>query len=85
MEPETLSVVIKRQGSWSQKLYQEISSSVDRLEMSVEGPYGPTSSHFLRSISYKGKMKLYTENCTCLCLVSHAHQFLFCLDTGMSC
>ncbi|KAF2315583.1 hypothetical protein GH714_040092 [Hevea brasiliensis] len=48
MEPETLSVVIKRQGSWSQKLYQEISSSVDRLEMSVEGPYGPTSSHFLR-------------------------------------
>ncbi|KAJ6735276.1 putative proteinDPH OXIDASE [Salix purpurea] len=43
-----LSVVVKRQGSWSQKLYQQISSSVDRLEVSVEGPYGPTSSHFLR-------------------------------------
>ncbi|OAY48343.1 hypothetical protein MANES_06G151600v8 [Manihot esculenta] len=48
MEPETLTVVIKRQGSWSQKLYQKISSSVGPVEMSVEGPYGPISSHFLR-------------------------------------
>ncbi|XP_015571193.2 ferric reduction oxidase 4-like [Ricinus communis] len=46
-EPERLSVIIKCQGSWSQKLYREI-SSVDRLELSAEGPYGPTSSHFLR-------------------------------------
>ncbi|XP_030934416.1 ferric reduction oxidase 4-like isoform X3 [Quercus lobata] len=48
MEPDKLSIVIKRDGSWSQKLYQELSSSVDYLNVSVEGPYGPTSSHFLR-------------------------------------
>ncbi|KDP22239.1 hypothetical protein JCGZ_26070 [Jatropha curcas] len=49
MEPDKLSVVIKRQGSWSQKLYQQLSSSNDiGLELSVEGPYGPASSHFLR-------------------------------------
>ncbi|KAJ7969896.1 Ferric reduction oxidase [Quillaja saponaria] len=48
MEADKLSVVIKSEGSWSQKLYQEISSAVDRLEVSVEGPYGPTTSHFLR-------------------------------------
>ncbi|XP_050251189.1 ferric reduction oxidase 4-like isoform X3 [Quercus robur] len=48
MEPDKLSIVIKREGSWSQKLYQELSSSVDYLNVSVEGPYGPTSSHFLR-------------------------------------
>ncbi|KAK7853929.1 ferric reduction oxidase 4 [Quercus suber] len=46
--PDKLSIVIKREGSWSQKLYQELSSSVDYLNVSVEGPYGPTSSHFLR-------------------------------------
>ncbi|CAK7338849.1 unnamed protein product [Dovyalis caffra] len=48
MEQDKLSVVVKRLGSWSQKLYQEISSSLERLEVSVEGPYGPASSHFLR-------------------------------------
>ncbi|KAK4571505.1 hypothetical protein RGQ29_030081 [Quercus rubra] len=48
MEPDKLSIVIKREGSWSQKLYQELSSSMDYLNVSVEGPYGPTSSHFLR-------------------------------------
>lgn len=50
MEPDRLSIVIKSEGSWSQKLYQELSSSVDYLNVSVEGPYGPTSSHFLRSV-----------------------------------
>ncbi|CAK7324662.1 unnamed protein product [Dovyalis caffra] len=48
MEQDKLSVVVKRLGSWSQKLYQEISSPLERLEVSVEGPYGPASSHFLR-------------------------------------
>ncbi|XP_050224872.1 ferric reduction oxidase 4-like [Mercurialis annua] len=47
MEPDRLSVVVKTLGSWSEKLYQKSLSSSDRLEMSVEGPYGPTSSHFL--------------------------------------
>ncbi|KAI3720708.1 hypothetical protein L2E82_31700 [Cichorium intybus] len=49
MEPETLSIVIKCQGTWSHKLYQELSdSAINRLQVSVEGPYGPTSPHFLR-------------------------------------
>lgn len=43
-----LSIVIKSEGSWSQKLYQELSSPLEHLDISVEGPYGPTSSHFLR-------------------------------------
>ncbi|KAK6925855.1 Ferric reductase, NAD binding domain, partial [Dillenia turbinata] len=47
MEPDKLSVVIKRTGSWSQKLYRELSSA-DSLEISTEGPYGPTSYNFLR-------------------------------------
>ncbi|XP_059627466.1 ferric reduction oxidase 2-like [Cornus florida] len=50
MEPEKLSIVIKSEGSWSEKLYQKISSpsSMERVEISVEGPYGPASTHFLR-------------------------------------
>ena len=48
MEADKLSVVIKTEGSWSQKLYKELSSSPDHLEVSVEGPYGPTSLHFLK-------------------------------------
>ncbi|KAI9159825.1 hypothetical protein LWI28_002286 [Acer negundo] len=47
MEQDKLRIFVKCQGSWTQKLYQQLSSSVDRLEVSVEGPYGPTSSHFL--------------------------------------
>lgn len=48
MEPDKLSIVIKSCGSWSQTLYQELSSPIDHLGVSVEGPYGPTSSDFLR-------------------------------------
>lgn len=49
LEPEKLSVVIKSEGSWSQKLYQMLSSSsIDRLNVSVEGPYGPASTNYLR-------------------------------------
>ncbi|KAF8380183.1 hypothetical protein HHK36_027665 [Tetracentron sinense] len=50
LDTEKLSVVIKTEGSWSQKLYQTLSSpsSLDRLDVSVEGPYGPASTHFLR-------------------------------------
>ncbi|KAK1392774.1 Ferric reduction oxidase 4 [Heracleum sosnowskyi] len=48
LEPNTLSIVIKTEGRWSQKLYRELSSPLDHLDISVEGPYGPTSSHFLR-------------------------------------
>ncbi|XP_068330740.1 ferric reduction oxidase 2-like [Pyrus communis] len=47
---DKLSVVIKSEGNWSQKLYQELSSSqpADRRQVSVEGPYGPASSNMLR-------------------------------------
>lgn len=56
-EPHKLSVVIKSVGSWSQKLYKQLSSSsLDQLEVSVEGPYGPSSFSFLRSIMHKFKM-----------------------------
>ncbi|KAF3432944.1 hypothetical protein FNV43_RR24046 [Rhamnella rubrinervis] len=48
METDKLSVVIKTEGSWSQKLYKELSSSPEHLEVSVEGPYGHTSLHFLK-------------------------------------
>ncbi|XP_056158665.1 ferric reduction oxidase 4 isoform X2 [Syzygium oleosum] len=52
MEPDQLSVAIKCQGSWSHRLFQSLSSSssssLERLEVSVEGPYGPASSQFLR-------------------------------------
>lgn len=49
MEPDKLSIVVKSEGTWSQKLYRELSNfPVDYLEVSTEGPYGPNSSHFLR-------------------------------------
>lgn len=52
LEPETLSVMIKSHGNWSTKLYEMLSSSssdqIDRLAVSVEGPYGPSSTDFLR-------------------------------------
>ncbi|CAH8250820.1 unnamed protein product [Arabidopsis lyrata] len=52
LEPETLSVMIKSQGKWSSKLYDMLSSSssdqINRLAVSVEGPYGPSSTDFLR-------------------------------------
>lgn len=50
LEPEKLSVMIKGEGSWSKKLYQLLSSPnpVDRLDVCIEGPYGPISTNFLR-------------------------------------
>ncbi|XP_068650711.1 ferric reduction oxidase 2-like [Aristolochia californica] len=50
LEPDKLSVVIKKEGSWTAKLYDTLASPspVDRLEVSLEGPYGPISVDFLR-------------------------------------
>ncbi|KAI3441773.1 FAD-binding FR-type domain-containing protein [Psidium guajava] len=50
LEKDKLSIIIKNEGTWSQKLYQILSSPSppDRLDVSVEGPYGPASTHFLR-------------------------------------
>lgn len=53
MDPDNLSVVIKSEGSWSHNLYEKFSSStwpMDRLEVSVEGPYGPASNKLLRCL-----------------------------------
>lgn len=47
LETDKLSVVVKCLGSWSQKLEKQLSSSPERLQISTEGPYGPSSSHFL--------------------------------------
>ncbi|CAH2064742.1 unnamed protein product [Thlaspi arvense] len=48
LEEDKVSVVIRRQGTWTQKLYDHISSSsIDSVEVSTEGPYGPTSFDFL--------------------------------------
>ncbi|KAG8391862.1 hypothetical protein BUALT_Bualt01G0231100 [Buddleja alternifolia] len=50
MECDKLSVIIKSEGSWSSKLHHLLSSPspVDRLDVSIEGPYGPSSTDFLR-------------------------------------
>lgn len=50
LELDKISVMIKREGSWSTKLYEMLSSpsSIERLDVSVEGPYGPPSTHFMR-------------------------------------
>jgi predicted ferric reductase len=50
MDSDKLSVVIKCDGSWSHKLYQILSSPspTNRLEVSIEGPYGPPSANFMR-------------------------------------
>ncbi|KAG5558642.1 hypothetical protein RHGRI_008553 [Rhododendron griersonianum] len=49
-DQDRLSVVIKSTGSWSRLLYQQLSQPIppDHLEVSVEGPYGPASTHFFR-------------------------------------
>ncbi|OIW00354.1 hypothetical protein TanjilG_29921 [Lupinus angustifolius] len=49
-EKEKLSVVIKSEGTWSKKLYQMLStpSSIDHLNVSVEGPHGPTLTNYTR-------------------------------------
>lgn len=45
LEPHKLSVVIKSKGKWSKNLYEILSSSpqMGRVEISIEGPYGPAS------------------------------------------
>ncbi|MCE3214607.1 hypothetical protein HAX54_052860 [Datura stramonium] len=50
MEPEKLSIVIKSEGKWSQKLFEKLSSTTpgQHLSVSLEGPYGPASTQFLR-------------------------------------
>lgn len=53
LETDKISVVIKGEGSWTRKLHQVLSSpsTSDRIEVAVEGPYGPAATHFLRFIN----------------------------------
>lgn len=53
LELDKISVVIKGEGTWTKKLYQLLSttSATDRLAVSVEGPYGPASTNYLRFAS----------------------------------
>lgn len=55
LERDKLSVVVKGEGTWTKKLYQLLSTSstIDRLAVSVEGPYGPASTNYLRFASLK--------------------------------
>lgn len=64
LEPERLSVVIKSEGSWTKKLHKMLSSpsAIDRLEVSVEGPYGPASTNFLRFVLYKKQKGINTKD-----------------------
>ncbi|XP_042486010.1 ferric reduction oxidase 2-like [Macadamia integrifolia] len=50
MDQDKLSVVVKSEGSWTKKLYQMLScpSPVPHLVVSIEGPYGPASTSFIR-------------------------------------
>ncbi|GAA0154608.1 hypothetical protein Leryth_004124 [Lithospermum erythrorhizon] len=50
LEPEKISVLIKGDGAWSRRLHNMLasSSSLDHLDASVEGPYGPLSTNFQR-------------------------------------
>ncbi|KAG9448813.1 hypothetical protein H6P81_008778 [Aristolochia fimbriata] len=53
LEPDRISVIVKRDGNWTRKLIEKLASSpdiplLDRLEVSMEGPYGPISTDFLR-------------------------------------
>ncbi|KAK9108212.1 hypothetical protein Syun_024223 [Stephania yunnanensis] len=54
-DDETLSVIVKGEGWWTNALYSRIVTAVDSkthqvkyLPVSVEGPYGPISTDFLR-------------------------------------
>ncbi|CAM8974476.1 unnamed protein product [Rhodiola kirilowii] len=50
LEEDIISVLIKSEGSWTRKLNQMLSAhpSIEHLQVSVEGPYGPESSDFFR-------------------------------------
>ncbi|XP_073123192.1 ferric reduction oxidase 2-like [Henckelia pumila] len=50
LEPDRLSVLMKCEGNWTKNLYDLISSTspIERIRVSVEGPYGPATTDFLR-------------------------------------
>lgn len=50
LESDKISVIIKGEGKWTSKLNDLVASPTppDRLDVSIEGPYGPASTDFLR-------------------------------------
>ncbi|XP_042032635.1 ferric reduction oxidase 2-like [Salvia splendens] len=50
LESDTISVIIKGEGKWTSKLNDLVASPSPppRLDVSIEGPYGPASTDFLR-------------------------------------
>lgn len=50
LEPDRLSVLVKCEGNWTKKVYDLIASPsvAKRIQVSVEGPYGPATTDFLR-------------------------------------
>lgn len=50
LEPDMLSVLMKCEGNWTKKVYDLIASPsvAERIQVSVEGPYGPATTDFLR-------------------------------------
>ncbi|KAF8027759.1 hypothetical protein BT93_E0626 [Corymbia citriodora subsp. variegata] len=50
LDCDRLSIVVKSEGRWTKTLYEMVSSSspVERLEISLEGPYGPPLTDLLR-------------------------------------
>ncbi|XP_012851922.1 PREDICTED: ferric reduction oxidase 4-like [Erythranthe guttata] len=85
MDPHQLSIVIKSEGTWSRNLYENLSSPtpIERLEISVEGPYSPTStSSYLRfksSKKKKSKELIFFFNRTVLCC---RHEMLVMVSGG---
>lgn len=57
--------MIKGQGKWSTKLYQMLSSpdQIDRLTVSIEGPYGPCSTDFLRYTNLRQRSSTLVFSC----------------------
>ncbi|XP_075488833.1 ferric reduction oxidase 2-like isoform X1 [Primulina tabacum] len=50
LEPDRLSVLMKCEGNWTKKVYDLMASPsvAERIQVSVEGPYGPATTDFLR-------------------------------------
>ncbi|KAL8111530.1 hypothetical protein AgCh_019298 [Apium graveolens] len=82
LEPEILSVIIKSEGNWTQKLYKKLASPfpIEHLTISVEGPYGPASTHFLRH----DKLVMVTGGSGIAPFISIIRELLF-MNSTMKC
>ena len=79
MELDRLSNSIKCEGSWTQRLYQELSSIVNQLLVSVEGSCGPVTPHFLRSVLYPNNTWVQACHQAYVVLLEQSQLALVCL------